>query len=75
MSLRLSSTKILAYLSVTVGLVAGIIGFVRAGALFIAVGAFGVSISRHSSRRFECFLPLLLAVALFVLALALPRGR
>lgn len=75
MSLKISSTKFLAYFAVLVGLVAGIAGYVRAGALFIAVGALSVSISHHSSRRFERYLPILLAIALFVLALALPRGR
>ncbi|MEI6476648.1 MAG: hypothetical protein WCO27_02865 [Actinomycetes bacterium] len=75
MSIKIRSTAFLAYLGVTIGIIAGITGFVRAGALFIAVGAFGVSISRHSARRFERFLPLALAVALFILALALPRGR
>jgi hypothetical protein len=55
--------------------VLGILGFVRAGSLFIALGTAGVALKSRDFRRIEFYLPLAIAVALFALAIALPRGR
>jgi hypothetical protein len=57
------------------GVVLGVLGIVRGGSLFIAVGTAGLALKSRDFRRIEFFIPLALAVALFVLAIALPRGR
>ncbi|MCX6437143.1 MAG: hypothetical protein NTZ06_00590 [Actinobacteria bacterium] len=53
----------------------GIIGYVRTGSLLIGGGTLGHAIAARNSRRIEFFLPAAIAVALFVLAIALPHGR
>ncbi len=50
-------------------------GIVRGGSLFIAVGTAGVALKARGSRRFDFYFPLVIAIALFALAVALPRGR
>jgi hypothetical protein len=55
--------------------VLGVLGVVRGGSLFIAAGTAGMALKSRDFRRIEFYLPLALAVALFVLAIALPRGR
>ena len=60
---------------VLTGVVLGVLGFVRAGSLFIALGTAGVALKSRDFRRIEFYLPLAIAVALFALAIALPRGR
>ena len=64
----------IAYAAITVGVVLGIAGIVRTGSLFIAAGTGVISIAAQGKRRFERYLPLAIAVALFALALALPKG-
>lgn len=66
---------ITSYGFVLTGVVLGILGFVRAGSLFIALGTAGVALKSRDFRRIEFYLPLAIAVALFALAIALPRGR
>ena len=63
------------YGCVLTGVVLGVLGFVRAGSLFIALGTTGVALKSRDFRRIEFYLPLAIAVALFALAIALPRGR
>lgn len=60
---------------VLVGITLGIFGIVRGGSLFIAVGTAGIAIKARHHRKFDFYFPLLLAIALFALAIALPRGR
>ena len=60
---------------VLVGITLGIFGIVRGGSLFIAVGTAGIAIKARHQRKFDFYFPLLLAIALFALAIALPRGR
>lgn len=60
---------------VLTGVVLGVLGFVRAGSLFIALGTAGIALKSRDFRRIEFYLPLAIAVALFALAIALPRGR
>ena len=67
--------SIVSYLAVLVGVVLGASGIVRGGSLFIAAGTAGMALKSRDFRRIEFYLPLALAVALFVLAIALPRGR
>jgi hypothetical protein len=52
-----------------------VLGFVRAGSLFIAAGTAGIALKLRDFRRIEFYLPLAIAIALFALAIALPRGR
>ena len=66
---------LVSYGLVLTGVVLGIFGVVRGGSLFIAVGTAGIALKLRDFRRIEFYLPLALAVALFVLAIALPRGR
>ena len=60
---------------VLTGVVLGVLGIVRGGSLFIAAGTVGIALKSRNFRRIEFYLPLAIAVALFVLAIALPRGR
>jgi hypothetical protein len=66
---------LVSYALVLVGLVLGVLGAVRGGSLLIAVGTAGVALKSREFRRIEFYLPLAIAIALFVLAIALPRGR
>ncbi len=66
---------LISYGLVITGVVLGVLGFVRAGSLFIAAGTAGVALKLRDFRRIEFYLPLALAIALFALAIALPRGR
>jgi len=57
------------------GIGLGVFGIVRGGSLFIAVGTAGIALKARHQRKFDFYFPLLIAVALFALAIALPRGR
>jgi hypothetical protein len=48
---------------------------VRVASLFIAAGTAGMAIKARHQRKFDFYFPLLIAIALFALAIALPRGR
>ncbi|MSO43387.1 MAG: hypothetical protein EXQ76_04065 [Candidatus Planktophila sp.] len=61
--------------AILIGIALGIGGIVRGGSLFIAVGTAGVAFKARGSRRFDFYFPLVIAIALFALAVALPRGR
>jgi hypothetical protein len=63
------------YCAVVIGVVLGATGVVRGGSLFIAVGTVGVALKSRNFRSIQFYLPLIIAVALFALAIALPRGR
>lgn len=66
---------IISNVAVLVGIALGIGGFVRVGSIFIAVGTAGIALKARHLRRFDFYFPLVIAVALFSLAIALPRGR
>ena len=66
---------LVSYGLVITGVVLGVLGFVRAGSLFIAGGTAGIALKLRDFRRIEFYLPLAIAIALFALAIALPRGR
>ena len=66
---------LISYGLVLTGVVLGVLGAVRAGSLFIAVGTAGIALKSRDFRRIEFLLPLAVAIALFVLAIALPGGR
>ena len=63
-----------AYIAISLGVLIGIAGFVRIGALLISVGTGVIALSQWGKRRFERYLPLAIAIVLFGLALALPKG-
>ena len=67
--------SLVSYGLVLTGVVLGVLGVVRGGSLFIAVGTMGVALKSRDFRRIEFYLQLAIAIALFVLAIALPRGR
>jgi hypothetical protein len=64
----------IAYILIALGVLAGILGFVRTGALLISVGTGAIALAQWGKRRFERYLPLAIAVVLFGLAIALPKG-
>ncbi len=61
--------------AILIGIAVGIAGIVRAGSLFLALGTAGIALKARQSRKFDFYFPLIIAIALFALALALPRGR
>jgi len=63
-----------AYIAISLGVLIGIAGFVRIGALFISGGTGVIALSQWNGRRIERYLPLFIAIVLFGLALALPKG-
>jgi len=64
----------IAYIVISLGVLFGIAGFVRTGALLISSGTCVIALSQWGSRSFERYLPLTIAVVLFGLAIALPNG-
>lgn len=66
---------LLSYGTVALGVVLGAFGLVREGAILIALGTAGVAMSRRSERAMERYLPLAIALAILVLAIAIPSGR
>jgi hypothetical protein len=62
------------YIVIALGVLFGIAGFVRTGALLISAGTGVIALSHWNSRSFERYLPLAIAVVLFGLAIALPNG-
>jgi hypothetical protein len=67
--------SLLSYGAVTLGIALGAIGIVRGGSLFIALGTAGIALKSRNFRTLEFYIPLAIAIALFVVAIALPRGR
>ena len=67
--------SILSYGAVIVGVGLGTFGIVRGGSLLIAIGTAGIALKSRKFRTLEFYIPLAIAIALFVLAIALPRGR
>jgi len=67
--------SIVSYAAVLIGVALGASGIVRGGSLFIAVGTIGIALKSRNFRRIEFYLPIVIAVALFALAIALPNGR
>ncbi len=63
------------YGAVIFGVGLGTFGIVRGGSLFIAIGTAGIALKSRKFRSLEFFIPLAISIALFVLAIALPRGR
>ena len=75
MQLKKQALEVFSNTSIIIGIALGIGGFVRGGSLFIAIGTAGIALKARSARKFDLYFPLIIAIALFVLAIALPRGR
>jgi len=63
-----------AYIVIALGVIVGIVGFVRSGALAISAGTAVIALAQWNQRKFERYLPLAIALVLFGLAIALPKG-
>lgn len=74
MSLKVRGLPFVSYSFITLGIALGILGSVKAGSLLLALGTGGVSLAGESTSVVGRYLPLALAICLFILALALP-GR
>lgn len=64
----------LAYIAIAVGVLVGIVGAVRTGAILIALGTGVIALSQWGKRKMESYLPLAIAISLLALAIALPKG-
>lgn len=64
----------IAYSAVVIGVLMGALSFVRIGSLIISAGTFVIALTQWNQRKFERYFPLLIALALFGLAIALPKG-
>ena len=68
----MSSQRLLTLIA-AVGVLLGAIGFVRSGS--IIVGAALAITGMRQERRIERYLPILLGIALIIVAIVLPHGR
>jgi hypothetical protein len=64
----------IAYIAISLGVLFGVAGFVRTGAVMIAAGTGVIALTQWSKGKIERYLPLAIAIVLFGLALALPKG-
>lgn len=60
-------------LAAAIGVFLGALGFVRTGSIIVGVALSLTGIRQE--RRIERYLPLLIGVALIIVAIALPHGR
>jgi hypothetical protein len=69
----------LSYIVIAIGALLGILGFVRSGAIAIAVGSAAVTYFRFKyskkKRKIEFIIPMAVALTLFVVAITLPHGK
>ena len=75
MQLNQRLVSLFSYGAVIFGVGLGTFGIVRGGSLVIAIGTAGIALKSGKFRTLEFYIPLAIAIALFVLAIALPRGR
>ncbi|HRD21316.1 MAG: hypothetical protein ACOVQ9_02360 [Candidatus Nanopelagicus sp.] len=78
-SFTLDQVRKVSLIVVGLGLVIGMTGAVRTGSIILSLGASIIVIARYSQlkikRNIELFLPLMICIMLFVLALTLPNAR
>ena len=78
-SFTLDQVRKVSLIVVGLGLVIGMTGAVRTGSIILSLGASIIVITRYSQlkikRNIELFLPLMICIMLFVLALTLPNAR
>jgi hypothetical protein len=67
-----------AYLSLVIGVIAGVFSLIRVGAVIIALAMAVIILSGRKSAPHRgiipTYLPLVIAISLFAMAIALPRG-
>jgi len=75
---ELTGSRGVAYALVIVGILAGVFSFIRVGSLIIAVAMAVIVLSGRkeapSRGVISTYLPILIAISLFAMAIALPRG-
>jgi hypothetical protein len=75
---ELSGSRGAAYALLVAGVVAGVFSFIRVGSLMIAVAMAVIVLSGRKSEAYRgiipTYLPILIAISLFAMAIALPRG-
>ena len=68
----------IAYLSLVIGVIAGFFSLIRVGAVVIALAMGGIILAgrKNAPHRgmIATYLPLVIAISLFAMAIALPRG-
>jgi O-antigen/teichoic acid export membrane protein len=78
-SFTLDQVRKVSLIVVVLGLIIGMTGAVRTGSIILSLGASIIVIARYSQlkikRNIELFLPLMICIMLFVLALTLPNAR
>jgi hypothetical protein len=78
-SFTLDQVRKVSLIVAVLGLVIGMTGAVRTGSIILSLGASIIVIARYSQlkikRNIELFLPLMICIMLFVLALTLPNAR
>jgi len=78
-SFTLDQVRKVSLIVVGLRLVIGMTGAVRTGSIILSLGASIIVIARYSQlkikRNIELFLPLMICIMLFVLALTLPNAR
>ena len=78
-SFTLDQVRKVSLIVVVLGLIIGMTGAVRTVSIILSLGASIIVIARYSQlkikRNIELFLPLMICIMLFVLALTLPNAR
>jgi hypothetical protein len=68
----------IAYLSLVIGVIAGFFSLIRVGAVIISIAMAVIILSGRKSAPHRgiipTYLPLVIAISLFAMAIALPRG-
>lgn len=68
----------IAYLSLVIGVIAGVFSLIRVGAVIIALAMGYIILAGRKTAphrgMIPTFLPLVIAISLFAMAIALPRG-
>jgi len=75
---ELSGSRGVAYVLLIAGIVAGVFSFIRVGSLIIALAMAVIVLSGRKGAPnrgvISTYLPILIAISLFAMAIALPRG-
>ena len=78
-SFTLDQFKNVSLVVIILGLIIGMTGAVRTGSIILSLGASIFVIARYSQlkvkRNIELFLPIMICIMLFLLALSLPNAR
>jgi len=79
MKFAIDRLKFAAYVIIVLGVLLGILGVVRTGAVLVAVATAVIAITKYlrsnRHRKIELILPVGMALLLFVVALTLPHAK